>query len=1031
MSEKKGFNRRDFLKVLGAGTGLVASGCAKDLPEKIIPYVIQPDEVVPGNATWYAGTCNECSAGCGVLVRTKEGRVLKVEGNPQHPVNKGGLCSIGQSSVQAVYDPDRVRTPLMRKVGEPFKAATWMEAVSAVSEKVTTTATSGKKTVFLTKELSGSEKKILKQFASKIKGSEIITYELLNENALNFATETVYGANVKANFDFSKAEVVLGIGADYLETWVSPVKFTKEYSSKRVPEKNAGKISKVYHVEPRLSLTASNADVWLKNSPSSEISFLKLVLSNLVKKRTVNGELKEAAKKVLIAFDESKALAETDIKQELFTDLINDLINAKSSLVVAGGSSVSEYSGEAAILALMINDCLGNIGKSVLLSKEAANISGESDIITGTPDKLSALIEDMKGNKVGTLFLIDINPAFSIPRSSGFDAATGKVETVVSISRSLDETSKLSNVILPLSTNFETWSDSEPLPGVFAINQPAMQPLHKTQGLGDIILSLDASDKLEGAGQFKKKYTNFRDYIVDQWKDRLGDSSSNFEEKFQDFVSKGGDLKDPKYLNASLPSDWAKASKIISDLKVETVSGISCLTFPTVHYGDGRGANRPWLHEVPDPMTTSVWGSWIEIHPDTAEKHGINHGDTINIKGNHGGVDAPAFVTKYIHPNLVALPLGLGHDSFGRFGSGVGVNPLKMMPELNGSKSIKLITRNASIRPSVALDSLVELQFSNTQLKRGFIRSVTEEKFEKTQKEAPGNVKLDPHNPHAGALALGTQAERPQMYKQMEHPLYRWGMTIDLSACTGCSACVTACYAENNIAVVGKQIAKQGREMSWLRIARYTDGPDEHPVTGFGPMLCQHCGNAPCEPVCPVYATYHAEDGLNTMVYNRCVGTRYCSNNCNYKVRRFNWFNYEWPEPLNWQLNPDVTVRSVGIMEKCTFCIQRVREAQVNSKDEGRPIQDGEVKTACQSSCPADAIKFGNLLDEKSEVSKWSKSKRGYKTLDFELNTQPAITYLAKVTHKELEPVDSHGDASHGDASHGAAHEESSEHKHG
>jgi Fe-S-cluster-containing dehydrogenase component len=267
----------------------------------------------------------------------------------------------------------------------------------------------------------------------------------------------------------------------------------------------------------------------------------------------------------------------------------------------------------------------------------------------------------------------------------------------------------------------------------------------------------------------------------------------------------------------------------------------------------------------------------------------------------------------------------------------------------------------------------------------------------------------DPHHDAHDPLKLGPREEPGQMYKQMEHPLYTWGMNIDLSSCTGCSACVAACYAENNVPVVGKQLCEQGREMSWIRIARYFDGPEEHPVTGFGPMMCQHCNNAPCEPVCPVYATYHSEDGLNTMVYNRCVGTRYCSNNCSYKVRRFNWFNYEWPEPLNWQLNPDVTVRSVGVMEKCSFCIQRIREGQNAAKDEGREIMDGEVVPACASSCPTNAITFGNLRDEKSAVAKGAKSTRGYKVLDFELNTQPAVTYLAKVTHNELEPDDDHG----------------------
>jgi anaerobic selenocysteine-containing dehydrogenase len=314
MSEKKGFNRRDFLKVLSAGSGLVASGCGKDLPEKIIPYVIHPDEVVAGNAVWYSGTCNECSAGCGVLVRTKEGRALKVEGNPKHPVNRGGLCSLGQSSLQAQYDPDRVREPLKRKIGESFKNTTWEDAISEVAKKLS----SSKRTVFFTKPLSGSEAKILKEFTSKMKNSEVVQYELLGNDSLYNASGDIFGKGVKVDFDFSKAEVVLGVGADYLETWMSPVKFTKDFSSKRVPERNKGRISKVYHVEPRLSLTASNADTWLKNKPGTELDILKAVLKSLIasSKVSLNSDAKAASEKILKGFDLDKALKNADVKEE-------------------------------------------------------------------------------------------------------------------------------------------------------------------------------------------------------------------------------------------------------------------------------------------------------------------------------------------------------------------------------------------------------------------------------------------------------------------------------------------------------------------------------------------------------------------------------------------------------------------------------------------------------------------------------------------------------------------------------------------
>lgn len=987
MSTKKGFNRRDFLKVVGAGTGLAATGCGKDIPEKLIPYVVQPDEVMPGNAVWYSGTCDECSSGCGVLVRTREGRAVKVEGNPKHPVNKGGLCALGQSTVQALYDPDRVREPLSREIGKSFLPVSWQDGIDALATAVSEGSKNGKKTVFFTRPLQPTEKVLLDKVTSKLSGFEHLEYELFSDAPLRQAAETLYGQGATTHFDFAKADVILGVGADYLETWVSPVKFSKEFASRRRPENGA--INKVYHIEPRLSMTASNADIWIKNAPRTEVSLLKAVLHEVARKKGVSGAAGSAVSNVLKGFDLADTLAKSQINTGLFTQLVESLVSAKKSLVVAGGAGVSADANDAALLALLLNTILGNIGETVLLSKE----SGARTF--ATPERVSALIEDLKAQKVGTLVFLDTNPCFSLPLSSEFNKAVVKAGTVVALTKSLDETARIATLVLPLSTSFESWGDSEALPGVFALNQPAMQPIFKTQGFGDILLSLDASAQYVAGKQFEKK-TNYRDVIEEEWKKRLG--STNFAAKWAAAVQEGGDFTTQASFQSSLAPQWEKITDATIS-KTKVTKGLVAIAFPTVRFHDGRGANRPWMQEIPDPMTSAVWGSWVEMHPDTASSHGVKKGDVVQIRSSAGAVDAPVYITKHIHPSVVAIPIGQGHEGYGRYAAGVGASPLELLTFKEASASVvALLEDNVEIRPTVATDKLVQLQFSDTQLKRGFIRNVTEKEF--------NNPKPKDHGAHAhhNPLELGPREEQKQMYKQMEHPLYRWGMTIDLSSCTGCTACVAACYAENNIPVVGKQICGQGREMSWIRIARYFDGPEEHPVTGFGPMLCQHCGNAPCEPVCPVYGTYHSEEGLNTMVYNRCVGTRYCSNNCSYKVRRFNWFNYEWPEPSNWQLNPDVTVRSVGVMEKCSFCIQRIREGQNAAKDEGREVRDGEVVPACASSCPTNAISFGNLLDKDSVVAKDAESARGYKVLDFELNTQPAITYLAKVTHTELEP---------------------------
>jgi molybdopterin-containing oxidoreductase family iron-sulfur binding subunit len=351
-------------------------------------------------------------------------------------------------------------------------------------------------------------------------------------------------------------------------------------------------------------------------------------------------------------------------------------------------------------------------------------------------------------------------------------------------------------------------------------------------------------------------------------------------------------------------------------------------------------------------------------------------------------------VHKHIHPNLIAVPLGLGRSKGNRFARGVGAHGASILPNAGLAVPETYLVRVASIKKSTKSEALIEALGHKSQEKRGLIREKHEHDHGQDHHH-PHDERFPSHEEHK-PHALGPHKQKRQMYKQMEHVGYRWGMSIDLAKCIGCSACVVACYAENNIPVVGKKYAAEGREMSWLRIDHYEDGPEDRPISGFMPMMCQHCNNAPCEPVCPVYATYHNEDGLNAMIYNRCVGTRYCSNNCSYKARRFNWFGYEWPEPMTWQLNPDVTVREVGIMEKCTFCVQRISEAKNNAKNNGVQVQDGEVLPACASSCPTKAISFGNLLDEKSQVYRNSQKDRAYKALDAELNTQPAISYLAK-----------------------------------
>ncbi len=980
MSKKNGYSRRDFLKVVGAASGVAAVGCTKDPVEKIIPYLNQPDEVIPGVAVWYSGFCGECSSGCGTLVRTREGRAVKLEGNPIHPVNTGGLCAQGQAALQGHYDPDRIRQPLIRE-GGALRVATWKEAIDEVSKAISSRG-EGSELAILTSPLSGSTQSLVEEFVKKIPRAEHFTYELSGSDILQAATDQCFGSGTRVHFDFSKARTILSVGADYHESWVSPVSFSRDWAKSRRPNEK-GEMSYCVHIEPRLSLTAGNADRWLRNAPGSEgavlLAILKLVFEK-TKGGKLNGDEQAQVSALIKGVNVEQAAKASGISSSQIEELATVLSSSSSSLVVAGGAAVSGSEGvSAVVVALTLNKLLGNIGNSVILIPQRPTTQ------SGVP-AVAKLIEKMSSekNKVGVLIVSGVNPAFNLPTKMGFTASLSKVGFIVSVSSQLDETTTLANVVLPLSTNLESWNDSEPFPGSYGLNQPAMQPLYQTQSLGDSLISI--ASKLELTFEDS---ASFYDYIQKQWKKRLGEG--DFETKWQAAVERGGEF-------SSLPKRTTGVSLTPNALQrvsfSEKPAALMLLAYPSVNSFDGQSANKPWMQELPNPVTTIVWSSWVEIHPETAKKHHLRENTVVTVRTANGEVKAPIFFQEHIHPNLIAIPIGQGHEVYGRYAAGVGANPLRIL-NVSADANIEFVTEVSEVITSPWKEELVKLQGHDKQYQRGIVRSISLGAFSQLGHK---NHESDHGGGHEDLLALGVKTADQQMYRQMDHPLYRWGMSIDLATCTGCSACVVACYAENNVPVVGRELCAQGREMSWLKIERFFDETDQvQPVSGFLPMLCQHCGNAPCEPVCPVYATYHNEEGLNAMVYNRCVGTRYCANNCSYKVRRFNWFKYDLPEPLTWQLNPDVTVREVGVMEKCTFCVQRVREGRNTAKNLGREVKDGEISPACASSCPTQAITFGNLKDENAQVSKNTASSRAYRVFDSQINTQPAISYLARV----------------------------------
>jgi len=982
-TEEQKMQRRTLLKVLGSGGVVGAVGCSTP-DQNILQNVKGSPELIPGVATWYSSTCTECTAGCGVRIRTREGRAVKVEGNPDHPTNRGGLCALGQASLQALYDPDRVRQPLARGSDGTFAPISW----SAAYQQIATALASQKKKVFLTGETSGALDELLNDW-SKSFGVERASYDLLQPVAWAKASALTYGEEGLPHLAFDKAEVIVSFGADFLETWVSPVQFARDWAK----AKRAEKPVRFVHVEPRLSLTGANADLWLAANPGTEVLLARMLLKLLMERGFSEG-LDDATRTALKASVQDLSLEEvsksTGVDASRILVVAEFLATAKSSLLVAGGASAATQEGLGLQVAVnLLNIILGNIGKTVFL--------GAMRRVRSSVSKVQSIVQAMRKGEVGLVFMHGTNLVHALPPS--FEVAYGlkQAQLVVSFASHLDESAKLAHLVLPASHSIESWGDVRAVPGVYGLTQPAMRTVFDTKSLGDMLLGIaDTAGKKAALGG----HDGFESYLKASWQ-KLHQSvgaAGDFKSFWLQSLERGGyfasanleEKKKPKVSRDALSVGVAVASFAADGAGMD---GLTVMPYFSVTTFDGRSANRPWLQELPDPITKVIWDSWAEIHPTTAHEAGLKQGDVVTIRNHFGEINVAAYITEYVRPGMVAVPIGQGHTAYGRYAQGVGANVLQLLPANVAADGLALFSARAEVVRGRGTTKLLDTQGSLTQRDRDLAR---------TSFIPVGAVGGHGHQAeHAGEHAAGGHHEAPkQMYQQREHPLYSWGMAVDLAACTGCSACVVACYAENNIPVVGKEVATKGREMSWLRIERYYDGPAEELTVNFLPMMCQQCGNAPCEPVCPVYATYHNEEGLNAMVYNRCVGTRYCSNNCTYKVRRFNWWQYEFPEPLNWQLNPDVTPRNMGVMEKCTFCIQRINEAKDVAKDLGRPVQDGEVQPACVQSCPTEALVFGNLNDPKSRISHMVHSERAYKVLDHHLNTQPAVTYLNDIKYK-------------------------------
>lgn len=1000
-----GIKRRDFLKVVGAGgAGASMFGCTTEGVEKLLPYVVPDEEITPGVSTWYSSVCGECPAGCGVWVRTREGRVVKVEGNPEHPISGGALCSRGFSSVQGLYNPDRLTSPMVREAGS-FRAIGWDEAEALLAQRLQ----AGGNHLFLTGRMGPSMTELVDAFMAGVGGTRL-EYEGISEAPLREATRIAFGRNVVPTYDLAQTRLLFSFGADFLETWLSPVAYQRSFARMAGVDEHGSKGRFVF-LAPRLSLTGQNADEWVPLKAGSE-AVVALAMAHVI---AADGGDPGPYAAVLEAYDPQSASKASGMPAEEIESLARQFASQGPSLALGPGMAGRHRNATAANLAVLIlNAVAGNVGRTVRL--QAADQGAASRPFAELRSGMDAM------DRAGVVMVHGTNPAYSLPPGAGFQEAFASAGFRVSFASSMDETAALCDLILPDRHYLEAWGDSSPRPGLYALQQPAMQPVphFDTKQTGDVLLSVAAR-----AGQ-EMGHATFFDLLRARWREvhALAGGGIDFDGFWREALRTGVvDLtgQDPE-IRVALRSPDTALSFDPPDLEGE--GDLTLLVYPSPRFGDGVHANRPWLQELPDPVSKMAWHSWLEVNPRTADAMGLRTGDVVRVRSPHGTVEVPVWAYPGIREDSVALAMGGGHENYGRFADGNGVNAMVLLAAEveQPSGALVQVATTVSLEPTGTRRPMATIEGSSDQHGRPIAPAVAISALGHGEEEhaeeghGGGHGELKEIQGMGGFAPVATEG-KPEDFP-LEGSRYgeydpeenaRWAMAVDLDKCTGCSACVTACQSENNVPWVGEEQVVMGRDMHWIRMERYyetVDASHSGPVdVRFLPMICQHCGNAPCEPVCPVYAAYHTPEGLNAQVYNRCVGTRYCANNCPYKVRVFNWFGFsDVPEPMNWGYNPDVTVRSNGVMEKCSFCVQRIREVENRARIEGqRPVRDGEVVPACQQSCPAEAIVFGNIRDPQSRVAQVTRNERGYRVLDELINTQPAVTYLKKVTFHEVE----------------------------
>ncbi|MBY0528255.1 MAG: TAT-variant-translocated molybdopterin oxidoreductase [Gemmataceae bacterium] len=954
--------RRQFLTLLGASLGLAGlSGCTRPPPELILPYVRQPEGRVPGKSLYYATAMPLAGHAIGLLAESYEGRPIKVEGNPAHPDSRGATDAFAQASVLTLYDPQRSQTTLFS--GRPRSFGDLTHQLSEVVRR----HPRGQGLSILTETVgSPSLAGQLRVLRERLPDTRWYSHDPGATRSAVDASRSIFDAAVGTHYDLTRADVVLALDAGFLCSGPGHLRYAHDFMQRRKGALAPEKMNRLYVVEPMPTGTGTRADHRLPLRARDVVRFA----------RDLAGALGVAGLSAS-APDVAYARWLTALADDLRFVALGKARVPGTTLVIAGDRQPPEVHA----LAQAINYKLGNFGTTVLHTTPAEEAHGAS---------LAELAQDMHAGKVSTLLVLESNPVYTAPPDLEVAAGMRKVPLCIHLGLYRDETADLCHWHVPAAHYLESWGDARAYEGTASVIQPLIAPLYGGKTSLELLAAL-----LGQAGR------SAYDVVRDTWRDAYGRRASTPDfEAFWRSALHDGVVEGTAFSRAEvqLRKDWAKRAGLDGKPTAADGTEIVFRLDPTIF--DGRFAGNGWLQELPKPMTKLTWDNAAMMSPATAQTLGMRpntfgdrggeHGEGIAevVELHHAGrrVQAPVWIVPGHADGSITVHLGYGRTRAGDVGTGAGFDAYQLQ-----TSAAPLFGTGVEARRTGQTMTLACTQFHQMMENRGLVRSADVATYQKhpdfAQKQ--GHMPAANHGRHP--LTLYPASDHPQQGPQ-------WGMVIDMNACVACGACVTACQAENNIPVVGKAEVTRGREMHWLRIDHYYEGEPANPTSHLQPVMCMHCESAPCELVCPVEATSHSPDGLNEMTYNRCVGTRYCSNNCPYKVRRFNFFQYaDWATAsLKMMHNPHVTVRSRGVMEKCTYCVQRIREAEIDANNQRRPPRDGDVVTACQAACPSQAIVFGDIHDQTSRVAKLKADPRNYGLLE-ELNTRPRTTYLAEV----------------------------------